>query len=80
MSGSIEMGMAETHDGFVKVLVAGAIAVNIRVVFSILFIGNGIGVGAELHETERDASARKSMAHLLGADEWIHIPGKGAGF
>ena len=71
MAGAVEMGMAEANDGVVEILVTGAIAVNIRVVFAILLIRNGVGIGAELHKPERDTGAGEGMAHLLGANEGV---------
>jgi len=41
------MGVAETHNCLVGILVAGAVAVNLWIVaFTIKRVGNGIGVGA----------------------------------
>ncbi len=73
MARAAEMGMAETHDGFIVVLIAGTIAVNIRIVLSILFVRDGIGVGTKLHHPERDTGSGKSMSHLLRSDKRIDI-------
>jgi len=73
MSCTAEMGMAETNNGFIVVLITGTIAVNIRVVFPVLFVRDGIGIRTKLYHPERDTGPGKSMPHFLGADERIYI-------
>ena len=73
VSSAAEMGVAETHDAAVSVLIAGTIVVDTRLVYSIDVVGNGVGVGTELYKAVRIASTREGMAHAVGADKDIHM-------
>jgi len=76
MSCSAEMGMAKPDNGFVVVLVAGAITVNGAGIFAIDGIRNCVGVGTQLYHSEGDAGSRKYMPHFLGANHRINIAGQ----
>lgn len=76
MTGAIEMGMAEADNGFVEILVSGTVTIHIRVVFAILFIRDGICIGAQLDKSKGDTGPGEGMPHFLSADEGIDIPGK----
>ena len=53
--------------------VAGAIGISLRLVLSIHIVWNGVGVGAELNSTKRDARSWKSMPHAVGPDDGIDV-------
>ena len=46
MPRAVEVGMAETHYGFIIILVTSAITIYLRIIFPIHVVGDGIGIGA----------------------------------
>ena len=79
MPGTIEMGMAKAHNGRIIVLITGTIFVHFLLISTIQVMGNGIGIGAQLNNTERYTSTRKGMPHPIRSDNGIYILHLGIG-
>ena len=52
MAGTAEVGVAETYDAAILMLVAGAILVGTWLVFTVYVVRYGIRIRTELHESE----------------------------
>ena len=76
MARAAEVRMAEAHDGLVAVAVARTILVGAFLILPAHVVGDGVGVGAELHRTEGDACPGEGVAHAVGADEGVDIVGR----
>lgn len=73
MSCSAEVGVAESHNGSVAVLVPCAVLVHVGLIDAIHVVGNGVGVGAEPDDAEGYTCSGEGMPHAVGADEWIDV-------
>ena len=73
MPRAAEMGMAEAHDGTVFVLIASAILIYPRLVNAVDVVWHSVGVGTELHNTERRTSTREGMSHAVRPDDGVDI-------
>ena len=52
MASAAQMGVAETYDCRVVILVSGAIGINLGLILAIHILWNGVGLGTKLHDTE----------------------------
>ena len=68
-----KVSMAETHDGIVLVLVAGAILVDTFLVLAVHVVWYGVSLGTELHQPKRDARPWEGMSHTVGADDRVYV-------
>ena len=75
VAGAAEVGVTETHDGLVAVLVAGAVVIDTRLVAAVDVVGDGVRVGTHLHAPEGVARARESVPHAVGPDHRVNILG-----
>src|SRR5690242_17883177 len=73
MTRSAEMCMRKTNNSFIIIVVAGAVLVNIRVVFTVIEKCNCISVGTELNSTEGHCCTGIGMTHFLRADKGVYI-------
>ena len=73
MASAIKVGMAETYNGIVFMLIASTILVCTRLVFALDIVGNRVRIGTDLHETKRHAGAWERVAHAIGTNNGIHI-------
>ena len=73
MAGAIKVGIAETYTGIVFMLIASAILVRTRLVFTLDIVGNGVRIGTNLHKAERHTGTRECVPHTVGTDDGIHI-------
>ena len=72
MAGTAEVGVAETYDAAILMLIAGAILVGARLVFTVYVVRYGIRIRTELHESEGYASARECMSHSICPDDRVY--------
>src|SRR3569833_4474469 len=68
--------MAKANNGFIVVLVTGAILINVGVVFAVKLIARGIGFRTKLHHPKRYGCSRKHVAHALCTDNRLYILNK----
>ena len=73
VSCTTQMGMTETHDSTIGVLIAGTILIHFTLVTAIHVMGNGICFGTQLYNSERRASTWESMSHPVGTNDGVHI-------
>ena len=73
VAGAAEVGVREADDGFILVLVAGAVLVHLGVVLAVLLVADGIGIGGELHHTKRHRGPRKRVPHPLGTHQRVRV-------
>ena len=71
-AGTAEVGVAETYDAAILMLVAGAILVGTWLVFTVYVVRYGIRIRTELHESEGYASARECMSHSICPDDRVY--------
>ena len=76
MSRTTQVGMAETDDSRVTVSIAGAVFVGFALVASAHVVGDGVGIGAELHQSEGGAGTGEGVPHAVGTDDWVHVVGR----
>ena len=67
------MGVAETDDGTVFMLIASAIFIYARLITTINVMRYGVGVGAELHDAEGRTSPREGMSHTICPDDGVDV-------
>ena len=72
VSRSAEMGVAEAHDTAVAVLVAGAVVIHSWLIHPIDVVGDGVGVGTQLHKAVREAGSGEGVPHAVGADKHVN--------
>ena len=65
MAGTAEVGVAETYDATVFMLITRTILVGARLVFTIYVVWYGIRIRTELYESEGYASTRERMSHSI---------------
>ena len=73
MASAAEMGVAETYNRTVFMLITSTIFINPWLLFTVNVMRNGIGVGTQLHDAERRTGTRKSVSHAIGSYDWIDI-------
>ena len=73
MSRAAKMGVTETDNGLVPILVTGTIFISIFLISPIHIMRNCICVRTQLHPSERSTSTGKGMPHPVGTDYRIHI-------
>ncbi len=73
-----EVGVAETHDGVVAVLITSAIVIDPRLIHAVDVVGYRVRVGAQLHGAVGVAGAGKGVPHAVSANKYIHQRGAGA--
>ena len=69
MAGTAEVGVAETYDATVFMLITRTILVGARLVFTIYVVWYGIRIRTELYESEGYASTRERMSHSIRPDD-----------
>ena len=72
MAGTAEVGVAETYDATVFMLITCAILVGARLVFTIYVVWYGIRIRTELYESEGYASTRERMSHSIRPDDRVY--------
>ena len=75
MARAAEVAVGETDDGRILVAVAGAMVIDALLLGPADIMRDRIGIGTQLDRPERNAGARKGMAHPGRADERIDIGG-----
>ncbi len=73
MPRATKMGMTETYDGAVFVLIACAIFIHSRLINPIDVVRHGVGVGTELHDAKRRACPWEGMPHAVRPDDGIDV-------
>ena len=73
VSGTAQVGMAETNDGGIVILVSGTIRINFGLVLTIDILRNGVGFRAELDYTERCAGSGEGVPHSGSTNHWINV-------
>ena len=68
-----EMGVAEAHDAAVAVLIAGTVVIDTRLINPVDVVGNGVGVGTQLHKAVGETGTGKGVPHTVGADKNIDM-------
>ena len=77
MAGAAEMGVAETDDCRIIVAVACAGLVDLRLVFSVYVVRNGVSVRTQLDASEGNAGPGESVSHSVSSDERVDVAGLG---
>ena len=72
MAGTAEVGVAETYDAAILMLIAGSILVGARLVFTVYVVRYGIRIRTELHQSEGYASPRERMSHSIRPDDRVY--------
>ncbi len=67
------MGVSESDNGAVAILIAGAVTVSVGVVALAETVGYQFSLRAQLNETERGTGAGISVPHVVGADEGVDM-------
>ena len=73
MSRTAEVGVTETYDGFIPILVTGTIFIRILLISSIHIMWNCVCVRTQLYPSERGASTGEGMPHSVCPDNRIYI-------
>ena len=73
MARAAEVGVAETDDGAVSVLITSAVLIHSRLVNAIDVMRHSVGVGAELHDAERRTSPWEGMPHAVRPDDGVDV-------
>ena len=73
MARSAEMGMTEPDNRAVFMLVACAVFIDAWLVFPVDIVRNGIGIRAELYQSEGVAGPGEGVTHAVGADNGVDI-------
>ena len=73
MPRAAEVGVAKSDYGIVRMLVAGAILVCSGLVLAGHVVRNGVGIGAQLHSSERNAGSREGVSHPVSSDKWVNV-------
>src|SRR5829696_4525269 len=68
-----EMRVRKTDDTGIVILIPSAIFIRVLIVNAVDIVRLLIGVGGKLDRTKRNRCARKCVAHLLRADERVHV-------
>lgn len=76
MPGTAKVGMTKANNGFIIILVPGAVFIHIGVVFAVQFVTGSIRFGAQLHHPKRHRSARVHMPHALRTDNGPNVLNK----
>ena len=69
VSRAAQVCVAESDDSAVLVAIAGTVVVGAGLVASIYVVGNGVGVGTQLHDAEGGAGTGERVPHARSADE-----------
>ena len=72
VAGTAEVGVAETYDATVFMLLTRTILEGARLVFTIYVVRYGICIRTELHESEGYTSARECMSHSICPDDRVY--------
>ena len=73
MSRAAEVSVAETYDCLISILVSGAIFIGVFLISACYVVRHRVGVGAQLHESERSTCSGEGVPHAVGAYDWIYI-------
>ncbi len=69
-----KMGMTESKDGIVIILISRAVSVGVFIIAAVLLKHwLDVGIRAQLHHAERGACPGEGMAHVFGSNKGINV-------